>query len=456
MKVANDPIHGDPYPPQYANSYVPEYNAAQAGPVSYVPATGFFEPTIQQTAAPIASRGPSLPGATRYAQKQASHSITPPPRDIRPPSTRAHEHMAPERYAPPPPARDLKRRRTDEDYEHQTSRDLYPSLPQPSSATSALPIGTQHNPLEIPSSPDAPKIQSSKRKKKKHFYAVAAGHVPGIYKDYDTEVKPQIAGFPGAKHQGFATEAEARAWFGQHRSTSSTNATHPQSTSIPPMAGTTPNSVPYTEPNAPPEDASAKQAPVQSERMDSGLTSDVPVFMPLPSPPSSRVAAPPRIVQSPPDLEPVLTLEQQNVVDLILEGHNVFYTGSAGCGKSTILKAFVKKLYERGKTVTIVAPTNLAALNVGGVTTWSFAGWTPDSLKKPLDKLMADAHGDQIWERLNYPDVLVIDEISMVENLMFERLNHIMKAARGDAHADRPFGGVQMVVTGDVSQRRKH
>ncbi|KAJ0127612.1 Uncharacterized protein HZ326_29290, partial [Fusarium oxysporum f. sp. albedinis] len=50
-----------------------------------------------------------------------------------------------------------------------------------------------------------------------------------------------------------------------------------------------------------------------------------------------------------PDTEPTLCKEQQDVVDLILRGRNVFYTGSAGCGKSTVLKAVVKKLEDMGK-----------------------------------------------------------------------------------------------------------
>jgi len=149
--------------------------------------------------------------------------------------------------------------------------------------------------------------------------------------------------------------------------------------------------------------------------------------------------------------DPILSSEQQHVVDLILQGHNVFYTGSAGCGKSTILKAFVKELKAQGKEVRIVAPTNLAALNVNGQTTWSYAGWTPDSMKKSLDKLMQAAHGKEVYERLNKTDVLVLDEVSMVENLMFERLNHIMKASIGEKLGGGPFGGVQVIVTGDVS-----
>jgi len=55
--------------------------------------------------------------------------------------------------------------------------------------------------------------------------------------------------------------------------------------------------------------------------------------------------------------EPILTTEQSDLVELICSGKNVFYTGSAGCGKSTVLRAFVKKLRAENKEVNIIAPT---------------------------------------------------------------------------------------------------
>lgn len=55
--------------------------------------------------------------------------------------------------------------------------------------------------------------------------------------------------------------------------------------------------------------------------------------------------------------EPVLSQEQSDLVELICGGHNVFYTGSAGCGKSTVLKAFVKKLRAKKQEVNIIAPS---------------------------------------------------------------------------------------------------
>jgi len=147
--------------------------------------------------------------------------------------------------------------------------------------------------------------------------------------------------------------------------------------------------------------------------------------------------------------EPELCQEQQALVDLILSGRNVFYTGSAGCGKSTVLKAFVRELRSRGKMVNIIAPTGRAALDINGQTFWTYAGWTPLHMKKSLKDLKHAAHGKFIRARLKKTNVLVIDEISMVENHHFERLNVIMQEARGDNAA---FGGVQLVVTGDFCQ----
>jgi ATP-dependent DNA helicase PIF1 len=151
-------------------------------------------------------------------------------------------------------------------------------------------------------------------------------------------------------------------------------------------------------------------------------------------------------------VEPPLCHEQAALVDLILSGRNVFYTGSAGCGKSTVLKAFVRRLKEhptRPKKVDIIAPTGRAALDINGSTFWTYAGWTPDHMKKPVQDLRKAAHAKFVKKRLRETDVLVIDEVSMMENHHFERLNQVMKEARGN---ERPFGGVQLVVTGDFCQ----
>jgi len=70
-----------------------------------------------------------------------------------------------------------------------------------------------------------------------------------------------------------------------------------------------------------------------------------------------------------------------------------------------------------------------------------------------LDALKDASLGKKQFKKFNEVDVLVIDEISMVPNLDFERLNEVMKYSRSaKRNGERPFGGVQVVVTGDVSR----
>lgn len=133
-----------------------------------------------------------------------------------------------------------------------------------------------------------------------------------------------------------------------------------------------------------------------------------------------------------------------------MRGDNVFYTGSAGCGKSTVLHEIRRHFRAVGQIVTVLAPTGLAALNVNGQTTWSYAGWQPGAHKRKLKELEEDARiFTHQRNRLILTDVLIIDEISMVENHHLERLNCIMKSARQSSEA---FGGAQVIITGDFCQ----
>ncbi|KAG7405583.1 ATP-dependent DNA helicase PIF1 [Fusarium oxysporum f. sp. rapae] len=157
--------------------------------------------------------------------------------------------------------------------------------------------------------------------------------------------------------------------------------------------------------------------------------------------------------------EPTLCKEQQDLLNLIMSDKNVFFTGSAGCGKSTVLKAAVKKLRAAGKIVHITAPTGRAALGVNGTTTWSYMGWTTDTIKANLTDLKHESHRPTVKKRLMETDVLVIDEISMVENHHFQRMNECLKNGRHWSHRHKdykpntpPFGGVQLLVTGDFCQ----
>lgn len=156
-------------------------------------------------------------------------------------------------------------------------------------------------------------------------------------------------------------------------------------------------------------------------------------------------------------VDPPLNAEQQEVVDLILSGRNVFYTGAAGTGKSTVLRAALNELRLQDKKICVAAPTGKAALSINGVTTWSFAGWSPSAHSHPLKELLRWAKNRKSFRT----DVLIIDEISMVENHHLERLNEVMKEARAHAAKDwhtmskikkKAFGGCQVVLSGDFCQ----
>lgn len=155
------------------------------------------------------------------------------------------------------------------------------------------------------------------------------------------------------------------------------------------------------------------------------------------------------------DREPSLCLEQLKVVRLATKGNNVFLTGAAGTGKSATLKAVVKSLRHLGNHVDIVAPSGIAALAVGGTTIHTFAHWNLKTMEGSWDDLLAGASEEKRWKALRKTDVLVIEEISMVENFMFTRLDGLLRQVRSTTEKgcpSLPFGGVQIVALGDFCQ----
>ncbi len=119
---------------------------------------------------------------------------------------------------------------------------------------------------------------------------------------------------------------------------------------------------------------------------------------------------------------------------------NVFLTGRAGTGKTTLLRAFLK---ENAQNAVVLAPTGIAALHVGGQTIHSFFKFPPRLLDGADIKRLRTA---QLIRKM---DTLVIDEISMVRSDMLEAIDKSLKLNRGNK---RPFGGVRMVLSGDLHQ----
>ena len=148
-----------------------------------------------------------------------------------------------------------------------------------------------------------------------------------------------------------------------------------------------------------------------------------------------------------------LSVEQRKILDLVAEGKkSVFFTGSAGTGKSVLLREIIKVLRQKYKKepdrVAVTASTGLAACNIGGITLHSFGGigLGKEAVPELVKKIKKNQKAKNRWMRTK---VLIVDEVSMVDGDLFDKLEGIARAIRANG---RPFGGIQLVVTGDFFQ----
>lgn len=143
-----------------------------------------------------------------------------------------------------------------------------------------------------------------------------------------------------------------------------------------------------------------------------------------------------------------LNTAQQYAIDIISAGHNIFLTGQAGTGKSFLLKRVVNSLEGRGKIVGITSTTGVSALLVGGVTIHRWSGIQLGELDAPqlLERARKNGYAMKNWKQTS---VLIIDEVSMLTPDTFEKLDYIGRNMRW---CDEPFGGIQLILTGDFCQ----
>lgn len=139
--------------------------------------------------------------------------------------------------------------------------------------------------------------------------------------------------------------------------------------------------------------------------------------------------------------------ELRNAWDFVEHtGISIFLTGKAGTGKTTFLRTLKEHSSKRS---VIVAPTGVAAINAGGMTIHSF-------FQLPLSPFVPDA---SIKNRFDYSkekrkimrtlDLLIIDEISMVRADLLDAIDSVLRRFR---EHDKPFGGVQLLMIGDLQQ----
>lgn len=141
---------------------------------------------------------------------------------------------------------------------------------------------------------------------------------------------------------------------------------------------------------------------------------------------------------------------QAEVLARLLNRENVFISGPAGSGKTTIINRFIDLIdaeFSGDFEIAVTASTGIAAILINGQTIHSWAGMgisTEPFNPKKIEPMM--------WNRaklLKYSDVLIIDEISMLPAYLFEKLDKVLKHFRRNKE---PFGGIQLVITGDFLQ----
>lgn len=158
----------------------------------------------------------------------------------------------------------------------------------------------------------------------------------------------------------------------------------------------------------------------------------------------------------------MMPLDQQVIALINQTQRNIFLTGKAGTGKTTLLHNIIKYTY---KNTVVVAPTGIAALNAGGVTIHSlfqlpFASFIPSQTSPPVvtensrfenrnslrKHFRMHRNKRLVIERL---ELLIVDEVSMLRADVLDAMDYILQSVRKNK---MPFGGVQVLFIGDLLQ----
>jgi len=141
-------------------------------------------------------------------------------------------------------------------------------------------------------------------------------------------------------------------------------------------------------------------------------------------------------------------MTQEQALDILKMGYNVYITGPAGSGKTYVLNKYISYLKNKGVEIGVTASTGIAATHIGGVTIHS---WTGMGIKNVLTEYDVEALQEKqyLWKRFEKVKVLVIDEISMLHHF---RLDLVDKVCKGFKRNDKPFGGIQVILCGDFFQ----
>lgn len=142
----------------------------------------------------------------------------------------------------------------------------------------------------------------------------------------------------------------------------------------------------------------------------------------------------------------ILNKEQSYAYQSILKGNNVFITGGGGVGKTALLNYFIKK--HKNKYIGVTSTTGTSAILINGTTLHSFLGLGTG--KQNIDVIQSNINNNKYlkkrWINLR---LLIIDEISMLSSEFFDKIELLARLIRNN---EKPFGGIQLILSGDFCQ----
>lgn len=141
-------------------------------------------------------------------------------------------------------------------------------------------------------------------------------------------------------------------------------------------------------------------------------------------------------------------MTQDQALNILKTGVNVFLTGEPGSGKTHTINTYVNYLRTLGVEPAITASTGIAATHIGGMTIHS---WSGIGIKTKLDKYDLDkiASSEYIVKRIQRTKILIIDEISMLSANTLDMVDMVCREVKQNGEA---FGGMQVVLVGDFFQ----
>jgi len=141
-------------------------------------------------------------------------------------------------------------------------------------------------------------------------------------------------------------------------------------------------------------------------------------------------------------------MQQNQALDILKTGTNVFLTGSAGAGKTYVLNQYINYLKVRKIAVAVTASTGIAATHMNGMTIHS---WSGIGIKDKLDRASLVRMGSKqyLQKSIERTKVLIIDEISMLHGRQLNLVDQVLQFFK---NTTAPFGGIQVVFAGDFFQ----